>query len=150
MYSSYKRPVSNLNLKKTFVASWAGSSVRRKPKSIWAFKHSVSFTRLVGPDSNHTTVDNPHTFLPRFFYFLFSFFTKIYFRFENLQEYTPAAPLPLPGGRDLAAWQRGGRGIFKKKSWRKLRAGPWGPVARQRGGRPWPPGCRATSSSTFI
>jgi len=44
-----------------------------------------------------------------FLYFLFSFFTKIYFRFGNLQEYTPAAP--LQGGRDLAARQRGGRGI---------------------------------------
>ena len=33
----------------------------------------------------------------RFFYFLFSFFIKIYFRFGNLQEYTPAAP--LSGGR---------------------------------------------------
>ena len=37
-----------------------------------------------------------------FFYFLFLFFTKIYFRFGNLQEYTPAAR------------QRGGRGISKK------------------------------------
>ena len=32
-----------------------------------------------------------------FFYFLFSFFIKIYFRFQNLQEYTPAALLPGPG-----------------------------------------------------
>ena len=39
------------------------------------------------------------------FYFLFSFFTKIYFRFENLQEYTPAAL--LPGGRDLAVGRQG-------------------------------------------
>ena len=38
-----------------------------------------------------------------FFYFLFSFFTKIYFRFANLQEYTPAARQP------------GGRGISEKK-----------------------------------
>jgi len=36
-----------------------------------------------------------------FFYFLFSFFTKIYFRFGNLQEYTPAAQ--LLDGRYLAA-----------------------------------------------
>ena len=42
-----------------------------------------------------------------FFYFLFPFFTKIYFRFGNLQKYTPAAP--LPGGRDLAARLGGGR-----------------------------------------
>ena len=48
-----------------------------------------------------------------FLYFLFSFFTKIYFWFGNLQEYTPAAQ--LPGGRDLAARQRGGRGIYEKK-----------------------------------
>ena len=79
-----------------------------------------------------------------FLYFLFPFFTKIYFRLGNLQKYTPA--VPLPGGRVLAARQRGGRGISGKKSRRKLRAGPWGPVARQRGGRPWPPGCRATGS----
>ena len=37
------------------------------------------------------------------FLFLFSFFTKIYFRFRNLQEYTPAAP--LLGDRDLVAPQ---------------------------------------------
>ena len=51
----------------------------------------------------------------RFFYFYifyFRFLQKIYFRFVNLQEYTPAAP--LPGGRDLAARQRGGRGICEK------------------------------------
>ena len=47
-----------------------------------------------------------------FFYFLLSFFAKIYFRFGNLQEYTPAAP--LPGGRDLAARQWGGRGFCAK------------------------------------
>ena len=45
-----------------------------------------------------------------FFIFLFLFFTKIYFRFQNLQEYTPAAP--LPGGR--VARQRGGRGFYVK------------------------------------
>ena len=42
-----------------------------------------------------------------FLYFLFLFFTKIYFRFGNLQEYTP-------GGRDLAARQRDGRGFCAK------------------------------------
>ena len=47
-----------------------------------------------------------------FFYFSILFFTKIYFRFGNLQEYTPAAQ--LPGGRDLAARQRGGRGFCAK------------------------------------
>ena len=41
------------------------------------------------------------------------FFTKIYFRFGNLQKYTPAAQ--LPSGRDLAVRQRGGGGISEKK-----------------------------------
>ena len=54
-----------------------------------------------------------------FFYFLFSFFTKIYFRFRNLQEYTPAAP--LPGGRDLVAPLRGGRGFSAKNFAKNLR-----------------------------
>ena len=48
-----------------------------------------------------------------FFYFLFLFFTKIYFRVRNLHEYMPAAP--LPGGRDLAARLPGGRGLPAKK-----------------------------------
>ena len=61
------------------------------------------------PDSN-TANPKKRFFI---FIFLFSFFTKIYFRFRNLQEYTPAAP--LLGGRDLAARQRGGRGISGKK-----------------------------------
>ena len=56
------------------------------------------------------------------FLFLFSFFIKIYFRFGNLQKYIPAAP--LSGGRDLAARQRGGRGISKKISQKKLHVGP--------------------------
>ena len=51
-----------------------------------------------------------------FLYFLFSFFTKIYFRFGNLQEYTPVAW----GGRDLAARQRGGRGICEKNFREKI------------------------------
>ena len=57
-----------------------------------------------------------------FFYFLFSFFTKIYFRVRNLQEYTPAALLRggrdvaalLWGGRDVVAPLRGGRGFSAK------------------------------------
>jgi len=77
----------------------------------------------------------------RFFYFLF-FFTKIYFRFGNSQEYTPAAP--------LAALQRGGRGIFEKNFAEKIVRRSLGAVARQQGGRPWPPGCRATGSPTLI
>ena len=93
-----------------------------------------------------------------FLYFLFSFFTKIYFRFGNLQEYTPAAP--LPGGRDLAARQRGGRGICEKNFRDKIARRSLGPVARQRGGRPslaarqrggrpWPPGCGATGRNFY-
>ena len=72
-----------------------------------------------------------------FFYFLFLFFTKIYFRFGNLQKYTPAAR--LPGGRDLNA----------KKEEEKLQTGPWGRspgsgaagplAARQLGGRLYHP-----------
>ena len=47
-----------------------------------------------------------------FLYFSISFFTKIYFCFRNLQEYTPAAP--LLGGRDLVAPLRSGRGFSVK------------------------------------
>ena len=82
-----------------------------------------------------------------FLYFLFSFFTKIYFHFQNLQEYTPAAP--LPGGRDLVAPLRGGK-FLQKSPWRTGHpaagrpaprppssgaAGPGRPAA----GRPAPP-----------
>ena len=80
-----------------------------------------------------------------FFYFLFLFFTKIYFRFGNLKKYTPAAP--LPGGRDLAARQRGGIGISEKKFAEKIArrslgagrsaAGRPALAARLRGGRPY-------------
>ena len=91
--------------------------------------------------------------------FLFSFFTKIYFRFGNLQEYTPAAQ--LPGGRDLAARQPGGRGLSAKKVDKKLRRSPWRTgrpaaagrpalqAARQRSGGPWPPACGATAPPTL-
>ena len=48
-----------------------------------------------------------------FLYFIFLFFTKIYFYFRNLQEYTPAAPLP------------GSRGISAKSFAENLRLGPW-------------------------
>ena len=58
-----------------------------------------------------------------FFYFLFSFFTKIYFCFRNLQEYTPAAP--LLGGRDLGAQLRGGRGFSAKILRNFLQKNPW-------------------------
>ena len=69
-----------------------------------------------------------------FFYFLFSFFTKIYFHFRNLQEYTPAAP--LPSRRDLVAPLRGGRGFCAKNFAKIFARRSLGPVARQRGWRP--------------
>ena len=53
-----------------------------------------------------------------YLYFLFSFFTKIYFRVRNLHEYIPATP--LPGGRDLAARQPGCRGLSAKKTRQKI------------------------------
>ena len=81
----------------------------------------------------------------RFFYFFifyFRFFTKIYFRFGNLQKYIPAAP--LSGGRDLAARRQGLKcKKKKKKNYRQVpgagrpAAGRTAPLAaRQRGGRP--------------
>ena len=57
-----------------------------------------------------------------FFIFIFLFFTKIYFRVGNLQKYTPA--VPLPGGRDLAARQPGGRGLSAKKDDKNCRQVP--------------------------
>ena len=71
-----------------------------------------------------------------FIYFIFSFFTKIYFHVPNLHEYTPAAL--LPGGRDLAARPPGSRAAdayLQKKSTKNCVEVPGGPAARQRGGR---------------
>ena len=64
-----------------------------------------------------------------FLYFLFPFFIKIYFRYGNLQKYTPAAP--LPGGRGLSAKKRGNK--FADRS-----LGTGRPAAG-RPGRPPPP-----------
>ena len=94
-----------------------------------------------------------------FFYFLFLFFIKIYFCFQNLQKYTPAAP--LPGGRDLVAPLRGGRGFsakilrnfLQKSPWRTGRptAGRPAPqAARQWGGRPRPPGSGSAASQSAL
>ena len=47
-----------------------------------------------------------------FIFFISIFYKKIYFRFENLQKYTPATR--LPGGRHLAAPLPGGRGFSAK------------------------------------
>ena len=73
----------------------------------------------------------PAVFL--FLYFSISFFIKIYFCFRNLQEYTPAAL--LPGGRDLAARQRGGRGISEKNFAEKIARRSLG-TGRPAAGRP--------------
>ena len=63
--------------------------------------------------------------------FFISVFTKIYFRYGNLQKYIPAAR--LPGGRDPAA---GRQRIFRKKTQKIIADRPLGPVARLPGGRP--------------
>ena len=68
--------------------------------------------------------------------FFFLFFTKIYFRYGNLQKYTPAAQ--LPGGRDLAARQQG---LFRKKNTKNnCRQIPR--TGRPAAGRPVPPAAR--------
>ena len=64
--------------------------------------------------------------------FLFSFFIKIYFRFQNLQEYTPAAPL------------RGGRGFSAKILRNSLQKNPWR-TGRPTAGRPAPQAARQRS-----
>ena len=74
-----------------------------------------------------------------FLYFLFLFFTKIYFRFGNLQKYTPAAR--LPGGRDLAARLPGGRGLSAKKRRQKITDRSLG-TGRPAAGRPAPQAAR--------
>ena len=94
-----------------------------------------------------------------FFYFSILFFTKIYFCFRNLQEYTSGAPLLV--GRHLVAPLPGGRGFSAKSFAENLRPGPWRTgrpavgrpapqAARQRGGWIWPPGCRATTSHSLL
>ena len=57
-----------------------------------------------------------------FFIFYFHFLQKIYFRFRNLQEYTPAAQ--LAGGRHLVAPLPGGKGLSVKIFVKKLCSGP--------------------------
>ena len=78
----------------------------------------------------------------RFFYFYvfyFRFLKKIYFRVRNLHEYTPAAP--LPGGRDLAARQPGGRGLSEKIFAEKIARRSLG-AGRLAAGRPAPQAAR--------
>ena len=87
------------------------------------------------------------------------FFTKIYFYFRNLHEYTPATL--LPDGRHLAAALPGGRGFSAKTFAENLRPGPWRTgrpaagrlapqAARQWGGGSWPPASRVTGSPALI
>ena len=79
----------------------------------------------------------PGAFL--FLYFLFLFFTKIYFRFENLHKYTPAAGRLGPG--HPAAGGRAARVYPQKKDENKLQTGPWGrSLGSGAVGPPWPPG----------
>ena len=86
-------------------------------------------------------------------------FLFFYFRFRNLQEYTPAAR--LPGGRHPVALLRGGRGFSVKIFAENLRANPWRTgrpaegrpapqAARLWGGGSWPPASRVTGSPTLI
>ena len=89
-----------------------------------------------------------------FLFFYFHFLQKYIFVFKIYRN-IPAAL--LPGSRDLVAPLRGGRGFCAKNFAkifvrRSLGAGrpaagrPAPQAARQRGGRPWLPGCRATGS----
>ena len=81
-----------------------------------------------------------------FLHFSISFFTKIYFRFRNLQIYTPASP--LPGGRHLVVPLRGGREFSTIFNGENLRVGPWR-TGRPAAGRP-PSGCWAAGSPSPI
>ena len=68
-----------------------------------------------------------------FLFFIFVFYKKYIFDLEIYRN------IPRPPGSGAAG------AFLKKISRSKLRAGPWGPVARQRGGRPPRPlGCGAT------
>ena len=87
-----------------------------------------------------------------FLFFYFRFLQKYIFVFEIYRN----IPRP-PRCRAAGTWSTrcGAAGAFVQKLLRKyLCAGPWGrspgllapQAARQRGGRPWPPGYRATGS----
>ena len=78
-----------------------------------------------------------------FLYFSILFFTKIYFCFRNLQEYTLAAP--LPGDWDLVAPLRGGRG-FCAKTFAKIFAHRSLGAGRPAAGRPAPQAARALAA----
>jgi len=96
-----------------------------EPAGDFAARHAASAWAAVVARRRGTEEGWPRAFTGGFFIFLFSFFTKIYFRFRNLQKYTPAAPLP------------GGRAFMQKLLRKYLRAGLWRPAlaARLPGGR---------------
>ena len=106
------------------------------------YEYKISKENLINKGSNTKLIRATskilfhHLPLQRFFlflYFLFPFFTKIYFRFGNLQKYTPAAR--LPGGRDLAARLPGGRGLPVKKRRKQIADRSLG-IGRPAAGRP--------------
>ena len=69
-----------------------------------------------------------------FIFFIFIFYKNIFliWKFTEIYPGRPAAGRPGPG-RPVA----GRQGLIrKKKDNKKLQTGPWGPAARQRGGRP--------------
>ena len=83
-----------------------------------------------------------------FSYFLISFFTKIYFCFRNLQEYTRP-----PRCWAVGTWSprcRAARAFLQKVSQKICARTPGGSVARQRCGCIWPPGCGATTSHSLL
>ena len=84
------------------------------------------------------------------------FFIFIFFYFRFLQKYISDLEIYRNIPRQL-----GGKGLSEKKRRKKIfrqvpgagrpAAGRPAPqAAQQRGGRPWPPGCRATGSPAFI
>ena len=101
---------------------WAGGPWLRCPKPpTWATYLRLKFGRGVRLPSRRLLLEQGG-FL--FLYFLFPIFTKIYFRFINLQKYTSATRQPAS------------RGLSAKKRRKKIADRSLGPVARLRGGRP--------------
>jgi len=77
-----------------------------------------------------------------FLFFIFIFYKNIFLfsKFTGIYPGRPAVGRPGPG--HPAA---GRQGLLCKNFCKNICARvPGGPVARQRGGRPWPPDCRAT------
>ena len=79
-----------------------------------------------------------------FLYFSKSFFIEIYFRFHNLQDYTPTAR--QGGGRGPTARPGGGRDLYVNKNKFILRRGPWREPAAPLPAGGLPPGRGAAGS----